>query len=92
MRIEGRTIRAHLLAVNRGAIVTVALPSESPKTDLTLSVRPEQQHDHAEGLAERRELFLRLGGCPHCWPADPYSERDPAIITESELRLLDGNR
>lgn len=79
------------------------LQGSTPNPYLTLSARPELAQDDAEGpTAPRtaalitREAFIRAGGCPHCWPFDvPPAvtlERDPPIITESELRLLDGNR
>ena len=47
-------------------------------------------------------LGYRCGNCELCYPAGPRpqhhdlpalrAERDPQIVTEAELRLLDGNR
>ncbi len=72
------------------------LPPEPPNPELILSAAPEQRPAYADALAAAargeltarhiRDLALEVAG------ESPYTERDPAIITEAELRLLDGNR
>lgn len=72
--------------------------SDTPKTGLTLSAAPDLLPEDARfasviehnlervdaGDLEAVERIVDL-----VWP---YTERDPEILTESELRLLDGNR
>lgn len=76
----------------------VRAPNRYPKTNLTLSAAPEllPEDDRAAAAIERNlesvdagdlEAVERIIG--YVWP---HTERDAAIVTESELRLLDGNR
>lgn len=72
----------------------------TPKPELTLSAAPGVQHDYTEDVADPELERLRWGyamraalGHTHDGPCIPVElERDEPIITESELRLLDGNR
>lgn len=65
-------------------------PKYTPKSELTLSAGPEDGLDHSGALTEAittaEERALAAIDVPI------YSERDPAIIPEAELRLLWGDR
>lgn len=72
--------------------------NDYPKTILTLSAAPGLLPEDAGAAATiERDLELVDAGdlaavdriVSYVWP---FTERDHAIVTESELRLMDGNR
>jgi hypothetical protein len=78
--------------------MTAGTPNVYPKTTLTLSAAPDLLPEDAQAASViERDLEAIAAGdlagvqriVDYVWP---YSERDWPIISEAELRLLDGNR